>query len=303
MSAVDVSRSIDTRRHFLQALRRILRPIVRLLIRSGIRYDEFVDVARGAYVESAIRDTRTSSPRPTPQEVALRTSIPLQRVNHYLDDAGALPHVKPTITRVVAETLHKWHTDSQFVGPNGVPLELEFDGNSTPNFRDLVKQVNADTSPEAVMTQLLEAGSIEQSADGRVRARSRHFIWREGSVAGIENFGDAVALLMDTLEHNTRSLDASGKRLERSVFADKGLPQSLMSDFQSHARDRAATFLSDIDNWFAQFSDRRENTSDERVDAGVYVFLFTEVPVDTRPLEALVQSCWSPRISESGSDT
>ena len=42
--------------HLLVALRRILRPIVGILIRAGIRFEEFSDVARGVFVESAIRD-------------------------------------------------------------------------------------------------------------------------------------------------------------------------------------------------------------------------------------------------------
>ena len=48
--------SSDVRSYLVYALRRALRPIARLLIRAGIRFDEFAHLARGVYVETAIRD-------------------------------------------------------------------------------------------------------------------------------------------------------------------------------------------------------------------------------------------------------
>ena len=48
--------SSDARKQLLYALRQVLRPIVRILIRAGIRFDELSELARGVYIESAIRD-------------------------------------------------------------------------------------------------------------------------------------------------------------------------------------------------------------------------------------------------------
>src|SRR6185312_8184106 len=44
------------RDYLVSTLRRALRPIARLLIGAGIRFDEFAHLARGVYVETAIRD-------------------------------------------------------------------------------------------------------------------------------------------------------------------------------------------------------------------------------------------------------
>ena len=69
MSSVDPRLSIDARQRFLQALTKILRPIVRLLIRSGIRYDEFADIACTAYVDSAAHDGIGDIRSPTIEQV------------------------------------------------------------------------------------------------------------------------------------------------------------------------------------------------------------------------------------------
>ena len=73
--------SIEARKQLLYALRRVLRPIVRLLIRAGVRFDEFADLARGVYVESAIRDgTNNYFGTPTRERIAVVAGSPATRL-------------------------------------------------------------------------------------------------------------------------------------------------------------------------------------------------------------------------------
>ena len=48
--------SDEARSHLFHAFRKVLRPLVKILIRAGVRHDEFAEVIKGVYVESAIRD-------------------------------------------------------------------------------------------------------------------------------------------------------------------------------------------------------------------------------------------------------
>ena len=45
-----------SRDQLLYAFRRVLRPLIRILVRSGVRYDEFLELVRGVFVETAVRD-------------------------------------------------------------------------------------------------------------------------------------------------------------------------------------------------------------------------------------------------------
>ena len=56
--------STDARKQLLYALWCVLRPIVRILIRAGIRFDEFAEIARAAYIGS-------------PAKLAYRLAAPL----------------------------------------------------------------------------------------------------------------------------------------------------------------------------------------------------------------------------------
>jgi hypothetical protein len=291
MSGIDPRRLNDARKQFLYALRRVLRPIVKLLIRAGISYDEFVDLARGVYVETAIRDCTNRTDPPTRERVARLTGLTRQQVDYYINDKDALPTVAPTLARVIAQVLHKWHTDPQYLGPYGIPLELEFDAPPGRNFQILVSEVDPKASPGQVLEELLRAGSVTYWGEKHLRAIKRWFIPLEAfSPHRMEYFGDSLTHLAETLEYNFSLANAEDKRLERFVFADKGLPRELLPSFEAHARERAVQFLADIDDWLARYTRAESRGAGPRIDTGVNVFLYLDPSSDKRTLSGLVQS-------------
>jgi hypothetical protein len=290
MSVSSAELSSDARKQLLYAVRRVLRPIVKLMIRAGISYGEFADLARGVYVESAIRDRPEQANVPNRDRIAFVTGLTRQQVDYYVDNDGALPTASPTLARVVTEVLHKWHTDPQYLGPYGIPFELQIDAPSGPDFRSLVAQVNRQASAGLVLEELLRAGAVIYSGEKHFRTVTRWFILPESlSPDRIEYFGAALTHLAKTLEYNVSFQNAEDKRLERFVFADKGLPCSLMPSFETFARERANRFLAEVDDWLARYRNVEATSSDASVDTGVHVFLYVDPASDPRPLSTLVQ--------------
>ena len=288
--------SSHARKQLLYALRQVLRPIVRILIRAGIRFDELSELARGVYIESAIRDGVDRGGTPTRERIALATGVTRQQVDHYIENEGELPVAEPTLARVAMEVLHKWHTDLQYLGPYGIPLELEFEDISGRNFRNLVSTVDPDVSAGLVLDELLRVGSVVYWGDAHFRTVSRAFVATGPmSPVQIEYFRDSLARLAKTLEHNLNPGNVE-KRLERFVTADRGLPQELLQKFESFARLRAEQFLSDLDNWLTPHSGAEVNDLGPRVGAGVNVFLYVEPPCDQRPLSSLIQQPRKHRV-------
>lgn len=289
MPSVDPALSIDARRQFLRALRRVLRPIVRLMIRHGVGYAEFADVARGAFVESAIRDAVSDGAGPTREQIARITGISRQRVDHYIDDEDAIPKAIPTSTRAIVEVLHRWHTDPQFLSPYGGPLELELKSASGPCLESLVAQIDPAASPAIVLSELLRTGSAAFSDERHIRALSRYFMCKGEDTHSIEYFGESLEHLTSTMEYNFNPINAENKRIERCVFADRGLPEKLLPDFQAHVQERANQLLLDLDDWLANYSDADMHHSGCRMDTGVNVFMYVEPTTDDRPLSSGVQ--------------
>src|SRR6185312_10897663 len=150
--------SSPARKQILFALRCVLRPIVRILIRAGIRFDEFSELARGAYVESAVRDGIEGTP--TRDRIALTTGVTRQQVDFYIENEGVLPVAQPTLVRVAVEVLHKWHTDSKYLAVDGTTLDLKFESASERSLSELIRQVDATVAPGIVLEELLRAAAI-----------------------------------------------------------------------------------------------------------------------------------------------
>jgi hypothetical protein len=278
----------SSREHLLYAYRRVLRPLIRILIRSGVRYDEFLELIRGVYVESAIRDGIGDGIKPTRAKVSLSTGVPRRDVDRFIDNDGALPGAPKTLTKILSEVLNKWHTDPLFVGPYGIPLELEVRSQRNRSFTELVAAINPQVSVQDVLEELVRLKTVIWSGDTHVRVISRAFIpVEEMSPAQIEFFGNALTRLAGTLQFN---LDASNteKRLERSVIANKGLPREVVPIFQKHAREKVSELLIELDNWISPYAGHVEPDGQiERV--GVAVFQFVDpVPDKTKLGERVV---------------
>lgn len=275
----------DLRSYLVYALRRALRPIARILIRAGVRFDEFANLARGVYVETAIRDG--GGRLPSRPRIAAVTGLSCRQVDKYIDSEGALPLADPTAMALAVEVLHKWHSTPEYAGPYGIPLELAFDTPPDRCIRSLVALVMPNVDPRIALEELLHVGAVAPAGGLHFRAVSRSLMLPDpASPQVIEHVGSTLSRLGATLEYNMDPRHAE-KRLERRVSADRGLPPDLIPEFEKYARGRAADFLVDLDNWLAPYAAEEIDGSD-RVDAGVNVFLYVDWPGADGPLASLL---------------
>jgi hypothetical protein len=226
----------------------------------------------------------------------MATGVSRHQVDYYVDNEGALPVADPTLTNILTEVLQKWHTDPQYVGPYGIPLELEFEVPGAGRcIRNLVAMVNSKVSPGIVLEELISVGSVTYSGEKHFRATSRYFMMPEPmSPPQIEYFGNTLTRLTETLEFNMNPGNST-KRLERFVVADRGLPIDVVPKFEAYAREKAIELLLDLDNWLTPYSTAGLSEDATRVPTGLNVFLYVEPAPDERPLQALVQDARFPK--------
>ncbi len=188
------------------------------------------------------------------------------------DDWLRIP--KPTDAAALAAVLHRWHTDSAFLGPYGVPLELPLTGQGGRNFTDLVGGSPIPIDATSAYEQLLVAKMIAKSGDTHVKVLSRSYVMPEPlSAEMLEHFGSAMTNLASTLNFNMTPAQKS-KRLERSVFPDDGLPDELRAEFDQFVRERAQELISDVDDWLAAAARRPFKNPSQRTNTGVSVFQY-----------------------------
>jgi len=266
-----------THAHLLSALRRTLRALCRLLIRVGIRFDEFSSILQMTYVECAARDYRHHG-MPSRARISTLTGLTLKQVNACIDYRSQTPLADPTLSALLVEVLHKWHTVPEYGGPYGIPLELEFSEPKSRCLRSLIALANPHANPDIVLERLVRSGAVLQAGKNRFRPASRFLMMPDpNSPTLLERFGLSLSRFAATLEYNLDPAHPK-KLLERRVIADHGLPVSSLPAFESYARGKTADFLLELDNWLSARMEGEEQSTGERdcVDAGVNVFLFVE---------------------------
>ena len=269
-------------------LRRVLRSLAHLLIRVGIRFDEFAALAQAIFIDSAIRDLEYPA-LPSRERIATVTGLTRRQVNRHLDSSANQPSADRTMADILVEILHKWHTTPGYTGPYGIPLELEFSTPPNRCFRSLVELVDPKIDAALALEELQLVDAITQSGNKRFRAVSRSLLMpTPASPHLIEHFGMTLGRLAQTMEYNVESKDGE-RRLQRRVSADRGLPVELVPAFEKYVRTKATELLLDLDNWLALCASGDSNTGD-RVDAGVDVFLYIEPSGEEAPLAALVSA-------------
>jgi hypothetical protein len=274
-----------SRDHLLNAFRRVLRPLIRILVRSGVRYDEFLELVRGVYVETAVRDGLGDGQRPTRARISVSTGVARRDVDRFIDSEGEVVVAQKSLTRTLMEVLHRWHTDPQFVGPYGIPLELERQSSRGRSFRELVHLINPAVRDADVLEELIRLRAVVLSGDTHVRAVSRALIpIEEMSPAQLELFGSALTRLADTLQFNMDPRNST-KRLEQAVISDRGLPRDVVPIFEKYVRERVTELLVEIDNWLSPYS-AESIEPNERI--GLAVFQFIERMPDTQPMREKV---------------
>jgi hypothetical protein len=255
-----------------RALQRILRPLVHLLLKSGVSFLEFVDIAKRLYVELAMREMQIPGRKASVSRAAVLTGLSRKEVQKVLnqpplDQPGADEHYNRA-----ARVISGWVRDVEFRGEDGRPAALPISGEDG-SFAVLVRRFSGDIPPRAILDELVRVGSVEVDAQGRVRLLSPAYVPREAS-AKIDILGTDVGFLVDTVQHNLEA-PAPASRYQRKVMYDN-LPDAAVTELRPQVAERCQALLAEIDQLYSQH-DRDSNpqvTSSGRRQAGIGIYYF-----------------------------
>jgi hypothetical protein len=272
------------RAQLIFSFRKILKPMIRILLRAGIPYLEFREVLKGAYVEAAVRDGIRGHEGPiTRSMLADYTGVPVADVNRFIDDDMLLAPPESTNAAVITEVLHIWGTDQEYMGPYGLPLELDLDETPGKNLSTLIFRADPTANPRAVLNDMIENEIVKPVGERHYRAVARSFLLPDiMTPQALEYFGRTITDLANTIEFNMKA-EGDAKRLQRSVVADGGLPDYALPEFESLLKEKVQKLLLDVDDWLS--NNRVYWTQPGRiVETGLTVYHYVTDPYDSRPL-------------------
>ncbi len=104
----------------LDAFLLVMRPIVRILLRYGIGYREFAEIAKTAFVDIASSDFGIRG-RPTNiSRVAVMTGLTRKETRRIRDRIAKGESTIQVKTTPFSEVLHQWHAQPEFTDAAGI---------------------------------------------------------------------------------------------------------------------------------------------------------------------------------------
>jgi hypothetical protein len=274
----------DLRDQLGKAYRRLLHPLIRILIRSGVTAPEAGELLRQVYVDAAGSDEfHLPGRRLSDTRVAILTGLSRKEV-HRLRDASDKNRSITNLSRV-GRVIAGWNQDPEFTGPYGLPLPIPFEDDPSidaPSFSELVRRYSGDMAPRAMLDELLRTGLAEIDGDGRIRNTGRTYIPHQLDPAAIERLGKVLGRLADTLDFNNRAEPGRPSRFERHVETDIGLTEEQYEHFTVYLRQKCQQLLETLDDWLAMQEGRigpaqkTERLPKRKVITGVGVYHFLD---------------------------
>lgn len=196
------------------AVLKLLRPLVRVLLRHGMAYGSFAELARKAYVEEGFVHVKGGGKRPTVSSVSALTGLTRKETKRLreldvLDDASSSQRYNRAI-RVVSG----WTSDARFQTGAGAPAVLPMEGEQG-SFSALVKEYSGDIPPAAMLSVLQSSGTVVADAHG-VTLHARAYVPSATPAEKLDILGTDVAELIDTIAHNLEA-DSAERYFQRKV--------------------------------------------------------------------------------------
>lgn len=269
---------MNLRQALNDAVVQLLRPLVRVLLRHGLAYDEFAELARRTYVDVAERDFALNGRKQTASRISVITGLNrkevarLQAMNAQGEPGSAeLARTMNRAARVVVGWMHD-HTRH-----DGLAEVLDAE-----QFAALVRRHSGDMPARAVLDELRHSGAVSMDDDGRLRLGKDGYGPKATDARKISLLGQHAAELLGAIEHNL-SYPPEQAWLQQRVFADH-ITADRIDSVRGQLRETGLQALADARNLLIEQSadDAPPQAGARRVSIGVYYFE-TEAPMAASP--------------------
>lgn len=256
------------------AAQAVLRPLVRILLRNGVAYGAFAELARRVYAEVAQREFALPGKRQTVSRISALTGLTRKEVTR-IQSAPAPRHEDNERFNRPARVIGGWVRERRYHDKRGRPAELAMEGDAL-SFSALVREFSGDIPPRAMADELVRVGAIEILPQGKVRLITRAYIPRGDQAEKIGILGADVADLIRTIDHNLTCLPGEAY-FQRRVSYDN-VPREMLPLLTKQLSRKAQSCLESMDRMLAA-ADRDRSPAVKgsgRVRTGVGIYYFEE---------------------------
>lgn len=268
----------------LGALRRMLRPVVRLLLANHLTHPDFSTFMKSIFVEVAREELAAAQQRETASRISVLTGVHRKDLRRLMAQSPAEQSVPESVS-LGARLVRRWTSEAPFLDRRGRPRPLprHSDTADVPDFEQLVASISSDVRPRTVLDEWLRIGIVEIDAKDRIRLRVAGFVPTDGFEEKAHFFGRN---LHDHISAAAQNLAGDGPAmLERSVNMG-GLSQSSVDELAALSEKLGMAALREVNRRALRLSKRDEPSRDAnsadapaaRINFGVYFFHEADAP-------------------------
>jgi len=208
------------------ALRKTLRPVVKLMLAHGITYPFVAELLKGVFIDVADRDFQIGGRPQTDSRINLLSGVhrkDVRRLRRETPEAGAAP---PAVS-LGAQLVAAWTTLHPFAGRGGRPRTLArlASAGGKASFENLVASVSKDIRSRAVLDEWLRLGVVHLDEKDQVVLNVDAFIPERGFDEKVFYLGHNLHDHAAAATHNV--LGGKPPFLERSVHYDALTAESI----------------------------------------------------------------------------
>lgn len=250
-----------------KAIKVVMTPLVRLMVRRQIPLSNFVELVKGVYVEVAMSEEFAIKDKPpTDSRINLITGVHRKDVKRLREAISE--NFMPERLSINHLMLAKWMGDSRYL-QNDLPKPLPISGDvSFESLADSVTRKNIRSS--SILDNWLSLGWISRDDTGLLHLQTQEIESRQLGEDALYFFAHNVSDHIATATHN---LACEDKQLERAVFYNKLTRQSL-DELEQYSHDRMIELLNQVNRkaLALQEADQASLDAEHRFRLGGFLF-------------------------------
>lgn len=251
-------------------LEKILSALIHTLLRNGMSYGEFDQIARKCFVDVAYKDFSPAQKKQTVSNVAILTGLNRKEVKklHEFDADQSTSNSKQYNRSI--RVIGGWINDPAFLRTDGTPKDLEYEGDVS--FTTLVRKYSGDMPVVAMQKALTESTNISITEDRKVRLLSHAYLPSDDPAEKLAILGTDAQQLIETINHNITA-KPEDLYFQRKASNHK-VPAGSIPAIKQYTQRKGQAFLEEVDLYLSQ----HESEDKETVELNVSVFYHESTP-------------------------
>jgi hypothetical protein len=249
----------------------ILRPLVRILLRNGIAFGSFAELAKKVYVDVAFEEFAPDTKKQTISRVSALTGLTRKEAKRLHELEHTDSHRSEQRYNRAVRVISGWVNDKEFHDALGQLASLPIEG-AKASFSALVRKYSGDVPTQSMLSVLISASAIEKTGD-RVRLIQRAYVPGKDPADKLSILGTDTAELISTIDYNLVS-NEKALRFQRKV-SNHHIQSDAVPEFKLLSARKAQQLLEQFDTWLSEHeidSGKQDSTRGHYVSVGIYYY-------------------------------